>query len=148
MSGERIPVELMKSLMTPEVFAAWERQQEVSREFWRTLNGLAQRPLGSNADEWNLFLSENKDGIPYQSVQIAEAIEEAERRGYVKAKQRQGLTCNNDPCACVDAGITTGVETCDFSGPLTKSSIADIEAALNAGQAVEIAPNGIVTIDR
>jgi hypothetical protein len=33
------------------------------------------RPQGSNADEWHLFLSENKDALPMVAVQIAEAIE-------------------------------------------------------------------------
>jgi hypothetical protein len=77
----RLPVELMKSLMPAEQFAAWERQQQASKEFWRNLRGPAQRPLGSNADEWHLFLEENKDALPYLAVQIAEAIEDAERRG-------------------------------------------------------------------
>jgi hypothetical protein len=81
MAGERLPDELMKSLMPPARYEAWKRQEEASREFWRTLQGPAQRPLGSNADEWLLFLSENKDALPYLAVQIAEAIEQAERRG-------------------------------------------------------------------
>lgn len=147
MSDERISVELMKSLMTPEAFAAWERQQEVSREFWRTLKGPAQRPLGSNADEWNLYISENLSAT-FLAVQIAEAIEDAERRGYTKAMRRQDISCEHVPCACVDVGITTGVSTCDFSGSLSKYSIDDIEKALNAGAAVEIAPDGTVKIDR
>jgi hypothetical protein len=80
-SSHELPAELMKTLLSPESFAAWERQQETSRNFWRTLRGPSERPLGSNADEWNLFLSENKDAISYLAVQIAVAIEEAERRG-------------------------------------------------------------------
>ena len=79
--GERLPEELMKTLMPPEQYAAWQRQQETSKEFWRTLQGPAQRPLGSNADEWNLFVDENKQNPAYLAVQIGEAIEEAERRG-------------------------------------------------------------------
>jgi hypothetical protein len=106
---EQPPVELMKALMKPEDFAAWERQQAASREFWRTLKGPAQRPLGSNADEWHLFLAENKEALPYLAVQIAEAIEEAERRG-------PRAVCKHNPCACVDAGITTGAAACDFAG--------------------------------
>jgi hypothetical protein len=46
------------------------------------------RPSGSNADEWHLFLSEyccdrpnQYSGMTYMAVQIAEAIEAAERRG-------------------------------------------------------------------
>ena len=62
-------------------FADWERREEARREFWRTLNGTAQRPIGSNADEWHLFLSEHNGLLGYLAVQIAEAIEEAERRG-------------------------------------------------------------------
>lgn len=81
MAGERLPDELMKSLMPPAQYEAWKRQEDVSKEFWRTLRGPAQRPLGSNADEWALFLSENIDAIPYLAVQIAEAIEQAEPRG-------------------------------------------------------------------
>ena len=33
------------------------------------------RPLGSNADEWALFLSEHEGATEYLAVQIAEAIE-------------------------------------------------------------------------
>ena len=74
--------DLMKALLSPEKFADWERQEETRREFWRTLRGPAQRPLGSNADEWNLFLSENREATAYLAVQVAEAIEEAETRGH------------------------------------------------------------------
>jgi predicted alternative tryptophan synthase beta-subunit len=86
MTGERLPDELMKSLMPAAKYEAWKRQEEASREFWRTLQGPAQRPLGSNADEWHLFLAENKDAPGYLAVQIAEAIEQAERRGPVAAQ--------------------------------------------------------------
>jgi hypothetical protein len=81
---QSLPAELMQTLLSPERYAAWQRQQEASREFWRTLNGPAERPLGSNADEWNLFISENKDASGYLCVQIAEAIDEAERRGQAR----------------------------------------------------------------
>jgi hypothetical protein len=73
--------ELMRSLLSPEAFAKYEREQETRREFWRTLRGPASRPLGSNADEWNLFIAENKDETGYLAVQVAVAIEEAEARG-------------------------------------------------------------------
>jgi hypothetical protein len=79
--GGQPNAELMKALMTPAQYAEWERQQQTRREFWRTLRGPAQRPLGANADEWHLFLTENKDALAYLAVQIAEAIEEAARRG-------------------------------------------------------------------
>lgn len=79
--GDRLPDELMKALMPAEQYSAWQRQQEASKDFWRTLNGPAHRPLGSNADEWHLFVDENKDSPAYLAVQIAEAIDEAERRG-------------------------------------------------------------------
>lgn len=79
--GDRIPDELMKALMPAKQYAAWQRQQEASKEFWRTLNGPAQRPLKSSADEWHLFVDENKDSPAHLAVQIAEAIDEAERRG-------------------------------------------------------------------
>lgn len=59
--GDRLPDELMKMLMPAEQYAAWQRQQEASKEFWRTINGPAQRPLGSNADEWHMFVDENKE---------------------------------------------------------------------------------------
>ena len=88
MPGERLPNELMKSLMPPAQCEAWRRQQETSKEFWRTLQGPSQRPLGSNADEWHLFLDENKDALGFLAVQIAEAIEEAERRGGGKALEQ------------------------------------------------------------
>lgn len=39
------------------------------------------RPTGSNADEWNCFLSEHLNSTSFLAVQIAEAIEDAERRG-------------------------------------------------------------------
>jgi hypothetical protein len=81
MPSEQLPAELMKTLMTPDQYADWERREQTRREFWRTLQGPAQRPLGSNADEWNLFLSEHPDATGYLAVQIAEAIEEAEKRG-------------------------------------------------------------------
>jgi hypothetical protein len=47
-----------------------------------------ERPKGNNADEWHLFLSERLDsratspnGLLFVAVQIAEAIDDAERRG-------------------------------------------------------------------
>lgn len=54
------------------------------------------RPGGSNADEWYLFLSEYldsranfPDGLTYIAVQIAEAIYDAEIRGWLgKPPQR------------------------------------------------------------
>ena len=40
-----------------------------------------ERPTGSNADEWALFLTEWADANPgFIAVQIAEAIEDAEQR--------------------------------------------------------------------
>jgi len=36
---------------------------------------VSQRPSGSNADEWHVFLVEHIDALPYVAVQIAEAIE-------------------------------------------------------------------------
>ena len=41
------------------------------------------RPVGSNADEWHLFLSEHTDALPFVAVQIAEAIEALELQVYV-----------------------------------------------------------------
>ena len=51
-----------------------------------------RRPAGSNADEWHLFLCEYLcdrpngagDGLAFIAVQIAEAIDDAERRGEAK----------------------------------------------------------------
>lgn len=80
MSGEQLPPELLKALMSPEQYADWERQEESRRAFWRMLKGPAPRPLGSNADEWHLFLDENKEALAFLAVQIAEAIDEAEAR--------------------------------------------------------------------
>lgn len=37
-------------------------------------------PEGSNADEWHMYLSENKDALGMVAVGIAEAIEAAEAR--------------------------------------------------------------------
>jgi hypothetical protein len=45
---------------------------------------MEKRPDGSNADQWNLCLEDWTDksgGHPYVAVQIAEAIDDAERRG-------------------------------------------------------------------
>jgi hypothetical protein len=72
-------IEMCKAIMSPEQFADWQRRDKTRREFWRLLEGPAQRPLGSNADEWHLFLSENMDALGYLAVQIAEAIEEGRR---------------------------------------------------------------------
>jgi len=80
-ASHQVSADLMRTLLSPESFAKWEREQKTRREFWRTLRGPAQRPLGSNADEWNLFVSENKNETGYLAVQIATAIEEAEARG-------------------------------------------------------------------
>lgn len=56
------------------------------------MNGL--RPKGNNADEWHLFLSEWLDnsatcpnGMTFMAVQIAEAIDDAERRALSVARQ-------------------------------------------------------------
>ena len=44
---------------------------------------MSERPTGSNADEWHIFLSEHLDnragnsGLTYMAVQISEAIEYA-----------------------------------------------------------------------
>lgn len=42
------------------------------------------RPEGSNADEWHLYLSENKDALGMVAVGIAEAIEAAEARMWTR----------------------------------------------------------------
>ena len=95
MPGEPLTEELMKALMTPKQFYEWQHRTEQQREFWRTLQGPAQRPLGSNADEWHLFLSENKEcNAGYFAVQIAEAIDEAEQRGYARGKQRADVSAD------------------------------------------------------
>ena len=41
---------------------------------------IGQSPLSSNADEWLMFLEENKEHLPFVAVKIAEAIEAQERR--------------------------------------------------------------------
>lgn len=46
-------------------------------------------PEGSNADEWQLFLQENKN-IPWMAVQIAEAIEAAELWAVERAISKMG----------------------------------------------------------
>ena len=53
------------------------------------VSSTTRRPAGSNADEWHLFLCEYLcdrpngagDGLAFIAVQIAEAIDEAKRRG-------------------------------------------------------------------
>lgn len=61
------------------------------------------RPLGSNADEWNLFLLEHlgpmNNGSSYVAVQIAEAIDEASAshdRLLAAAKVALGLSYYDD----------------------------------------------------
>lgn len=48
---------------------------------WKPEDG---RPRGSSAEEWQLWLQAHgvRQGLPFISVQIARAIEEAEGRGY------------------------------------------------------------------
>lgn len=55
------------------------QQKEIAKKLFTPV--YVNRPAGSNADEWHMFLSEHKDALGYVAVQIAEAIEEAERRG-------------------------------------------------------------------
>lgn len=49
-----------------------------------------ERPRGSNADEWALFLSEWPNADGFVAVQIAEAIECAERDACERAIDRMG----------------------------------------------------------
>ena len=45
---------------------------------------MSNRPSGSDADEWRLFLSEslnNRRGLTYIAAQIAEALDQAQERG-------------------------------------------------------------------
>lgn len=62
-------------LMTPEQREAY--RQRKAKGIAALLKGNPGRPAGSNADEWHLYLSENKDALPMVAVQIAEAIEAA-----------------------------------------------------------------------
>ena len=48
------------------------------------------RPAGSNADEWSVFLEEHEGSIPFVAVQIAEAIEAAEQYAINRAIARMG----------------------------------------------------------
>ena len=48
------------------------------------------RPTGSNADEWDLFLSEHPNAFGFLAVQIAEAIEDAETAACERAIDRMG----------------------------------------------------------
>lgn len=50
----------------------------------------SKRPAGNNADEWHLFLDEHKDALPFLAVQIAEAIDDAERQALERAIDRMG----------------------------------------------------------
>src|SRR5690606_27629603 len=52
--------------------------------------GVWPRPAGNNADEWAVFLSEYEGAISYVAVQIAEAIDDAERRACEQAIERMG----------------------------------------------------------
>lgn len=48
-----------------------------------------KRPTGSNADEWRLFLEEHASHPDFIAVQIAEALDAAERR-YISAVKGRG----------------------------------------------------------
>src|SRR5215471_17228900 len=65
-------------------------QRTMDRALRRSVKIMGE-PKGSNADEWHLFLCERLDnraafpsGLEFTAVQIAEAIEAAERRGFNK----------------------------------------------------------------
>lgn len=81
---------------------------EIPEVFRATLPQIKHcRPAGSNADEWHLFLTEyccnrpnQVNGMTYIAVQIAEAIETAERRA-------------REPCG--ECHIQPG-ERCDICG--------------------------------
>jgi hypothetical protein len=54
-----------------------------------------ERPLGSNADEWRLFLcwhldsrANHPNGLTYMALQIAEALDEAFEEGRRYGEQR------------------------------------------------------------
>ena len=71
----------------PEVLARKKQQDELRKKIFEPQR-MEGRPAGSNADEWHLFLSEYLDnranfptGMTFIAVQIAEAIDAAERRG-------------------------------------------------------------------
>ena len=89
MTQQTIDRETAKALLSPDAFAKWEREQDTRYRFLRLFDAdPCTRPLGSNADEWHLFLSTHLDnrasrptGLTFMAVQIAEAIEDAERRG-------------------------------------------------------------------
>ena len=49
-----------------------------------------QRPQGSNADEWVLFLTDHPDAPEFVAVHIAEAIDAAERAACERAIERMG----------------------------------------------------------
>jgi hypothetical protein len=70
----------------PEVVERKRLQAEFMKQMFAPQR--TGRPTGSNADEWHLFLSEYLDnratspsGLTFMAVQIAEAIDDAERRG-------------------------------------------------------------------
>lgn len=68
---------------------------------------MMNRPRGSNADEWNLFLCEHlgpmNNGSPYVAVQIAEAIEAA-REVHLRASHDRLLAAVKE--AIEDQAIT------------------------------------------
>jgi len=66
----------------PEVLAMKKQQDELREKIFGPRPH--PRPIGSNADEWHLFLSEYLDnratspnGLTFMAVQIAEAIDAA-----------------------------------------------------------------------
>lgn len=69
----------MEALMTPEQREMFRQRKAQTSAFIRALDAFPV-PTGSNADEWHVYLSENKDALPMVAVQIAEAIEAASAR--------------------------------------------------------------------
>ncbi len=65
---------------------------------------LAQgRPEGSNADEWHMYLSENKDALGMIAVGIAEVIEAAEARMWTEfVSVCEAIETEADPRAAQD----------------------------------------------
>lgn len=78
----------------PEAVSYRQQQDEAWRQMFA--QPYIGRPEGSNADHWHLFLSEHKDALPYVAVQIAEAIEDAERRGSYKLPGHDETMANLD----------------------------------------------------
>lgn len=88
------------------------------------------RPKDSNADAWHLFLSEYLDaranspsGLTFMAVQIAEAIDDAERRG-----ETAKLPCGHH-VSCLVKSVESTNQFCGFCDIMSQRNDAEMMEA-------------------